>query len=85
MGGSSRPAGPASYSEDEFAADALAALDAAGVEQAVVVALSLGAQRALILAGEHPDRVRGQVLRRGPRGRHARRAPLTESYGGGRE
>jgi pimeloyl-ACP methyl ester carboxylesterase/predicted glycosyltransferase len=61
-GGSSRPADPASYSEDEFAADALAVLDAAGVEQAVVVALSLGAQRALILAGEHPDRVRGLVL-----------------------
>jgi pimeloyl-ACP methyl ester carboxylesterase/predicted glycosyltransferase len=61
-GGSGRPADPAAYSEDEFAADALAVMDAAGVEQAVVVALSLGAQRALILAGEHPDRVRGLVL-----------------------
>ena len=61
-GGSGRPADPAAYSEDEFAADALAVMDAAGVEQAVVVALSLGAQRALVLAGEHPDRVRGLVL-----------------------
>jgi pimeloyl-ACP methyl ester carboxylesterase/predicted glycosyltransferase len=61
-GGSGRPADPASYGEDEFAADALAVLDAAGVGQAVVVALSLGAQRALVLAGEHPDRVRGLVL-----------------------
>jgi pimeloyl-ACP methyl ester carboxylesterase/predicted glycosyltransferase len=61
-GGSGRPADPAAYDEDEFAADALAVMDAAGVEQAVVVALSLGAQRALILAGEHPDRVLGLVL-----------------------
>ena len=60
--GDRRPADPAAYSEDEFAADALAVLDAAGVEQAVVVALSLGAQRALILAAEHPDRLRGLVL-----------------------
>jgi pimeloyl-ACP methyl ester carboxylesterase len=57
-GGSGRPADPAAYSEEEFAADAVAVMDAAGVAQVVVVGWSLGAQRALVLAGEHPDRVR---------------------------
>ncbi|HTU96923.1 MAG TPA: alpha/beta fold hydrolase [Solirubrobacteraceae bacterium] len=61
-GRSSRPADPAAYAEDAFAADALAVMDAAGVPEAVVVALSLGAQRALILAAEHPERVCGLVL-----------------------
>ncbi len=61
-GRSSRPADPAAYSEYEFAADVLAVMDAAGDEQVVLVALSLGAQRALIVASEHPDRVRGLVL-----------------------
>jgi pimeloyl-ACP methyl ester carboxylesterase/predicted glycosyltransferase len=61
-GRSDRPRDPAAYSEDAFAGDALAVLDAAGVEDAVVVGFSLGAQRALILAAEHSDRVRGLVL-----------------------
>jgi pimeloyl-ACP methyl ester carboxylesterase/predicted glycosyltransferase len=61
-GGSGRPADPAAYSEEVFAADALAVMDAAGVGQVVVVGWSLGAQRALVVAGEHPDRVRGLVL-----------------------
>ena len=61
-GGSGRPCDPAAYSEDQFAANALAVMDAAAVEQAVLIGLSLGAQRGLILAGEHGDRVRGLVL-----------------------
>lgn len=61
-GRSDRPSDPAEYSEDEFAADALAVLDAAAVEAAVVVTLSLGAQRSLILTAEHPQRVLGLVL-----------------------
>jgi len=61
-GGSGRPGDPAAYGEDEFAGDGLAVMDAAGVEQTVVVGLSLGAQRALVIAGEHPERVRGLVL-----------------------
>jgi pimeloyl-ACP methyl ester carboxylesterase len=61
-GGSGRPSDPAAYSEDQFAADALAVMDTAKVDQAVIVGLSLGAQRALILAAEHRDRVRGLVL-----------------------
>ena len=61
-GGSGRPVDPAAYAEDEFAADGLAVLDAAGVEHAVIVGLSLGAQRALVIAGEHPERVSALVL-----------------------
>jgi pimeloyl-ACP methyl ester carboxylesterase/predicted glycosyltransferase len=61
-GGSDRPTDPAAYGEDEFAADALAVMDALGVERAVLVGLSKGAQRGLILAGEHPERVLGLVL-----------------------
>ncbi len=59
-GRSDRP--PAGYSEDEFAADALAVMDVTGTGQAVLVSLSVGAERALILAGEHPDRVTGAVF-----------------------
>jgi pimeloyl-ACP methyl ester carboxylesterase/predicted glycosyltransferase len=61
-GGSDRPDDPAAYAPDEFAADGLAVMDAAGVERAVVVGLSLGAQRALILANNHPARVLALVL-----------------------
>jgi len=50
------------YGEEEFAADALAVMDATATERAVIVSLSVGAQRALILAAEHPDRVAGAVF-----------------------
>ena len=59
-GRSDRPA--AGYDEREFAADALAVLDATATPQAVIVSLSLGAQRGLLLAAEHPDRVAGAVF-----------------------
>jgi len=61
-GRSDRPQEPAAYHEREFAADALAVLDATGTDRAVLVSLSLGAQRGLLLAGEHPDRVDGAVF-----------------------
>ena len=61
-GSSGRPVDPAAYAEAEFADDALAVLDATGTDRAVVVGLSLGAQRGLILATRHPDRVAGMVL-----------------------
>ena len=48
--------------EAEFAADALAVMDATGTARATIVSLSCGAQRALILAAEHPDRVAGAVF-----------------------
>src|SRR5260370_28893123 len=59
-GRSDRPS--TGYGEAEFAADALAVMDAAATERAVIVSLSSGAQRALILAAEHPDRVTGAVF-----------------------
>ncbi len=59
-GHSDRPA--AGYEEAEFAADALAVMDATATERAVLVSLSVGAQRALLLAAEHPDRVAGSVF-----------------------
>jgi pimeloyl-ACP methyl ester carboxylesterase len=61
-GRSDRPEEPEAYAEEEFAADALAVLDATATERAFVVGWSMGAQRALILAAEHPDRVEGVVF-----------------------
>jgi pimeloyl-ACP methyl ester carboxylesterase/predicted glycosyltransferase len=59
-GRSDRP--ESGYDEREFAADALAVLDATRTERAVLVSLSLGAQRGLILTAEHPERVEGAVF-----------------------
>jgi pimeloyl-ACP methyl ester carboxylesterase len=59
-GRSDRPAG--GYEEREFAADALAVMDATGTEVADLVSLSLGAQRALLLAAEQPERIGGAVF-----------------------
>jgi pimeloyl-ACP methyl ester carboxylesterase/predicted glycosyltransferase len=50
------------YDEPEFAADALAVMDATATERATLVSLSLGAQRALLLAAEQPERVDGAVF-----------------------
>jgi pimeloyl-ACP methyl ester carboxylesterase/predicted glycosyltransferase len=61
-GRSDRPAEPEAYGEREFADDALAVMDATGTDSAIMVSFSLGAQRALLLAGEHPERVRGAVF-----------------------
>jgi pimeloyl-ACP methyl ester carboxylesterase len=43
-------------------ADALAVLDAAGIERAIVVAASMGGQAAIDLTLAHPERVSGLVL-----------------------
>ena len=61
-GRSDRPQDAQAYGEREFAADALAVMDATGTERAVLVSLSLGAQRALLLAAEQPERVEGSVF-----------------------
>jgi pimeloyl-ACP methyl ester carboxylesterase/predicted glycosyltransferase len=61
-GKSDRPPDIEAYAESEFARDALDVLDATGTEQAIVVGLSRGTQRALLLAAEHPERVLGVVL-----------------------
>jgi pimeloyl-ACP methyl ester carboxylesterase len=61
-GKSDRPTGPHAYDEQEYADDALAVLDATGTERAVVVSLSRGAERSLLLAAGHPARVAGMVM-----------------------
>ena len=61
-GRSDRPIGANAYDEREFAADAVAVLDATGSDRAVIVGFSMGAQRSLLLATEHPARVAGVVF-----------------------
>ena len=60
-GRSDRPTEPAAYADDELIADALAVLDANGIERAAVVGLCQGAGVSLVLAAEHPDRVSAVV------------------------
>ena len=61
-GRSERPSDPAAFEEHGLAEDIRLVLDAADVDHAVLVSLSLGAQRSLVFAGEHPDRVAGLVF-----------------------
>jgi pimeloyl-ACP methyl ester carboxylesterase len=61
-GRSDRPTEPQAYRSVEFAADALAVMDATGTERAVLVCLSLGASWALELGARHPERVAGIVF-----------------------
>ena len=59
-GRSDRPS--SGYDESAFAADALAVMDATATERAVLVSLSLGAQRALLLAANEPERIEAAVF-----------------------
>src|SRR5436190_15931304 len=61
-GRSDRPREPEAYVEDEFADDALAVLDATGTERAVLVSLSRGVERSMLLGANHPERVAGMVF-----------------------
>jgi pimeloyl-ACP methyl ester carboxylesterase/predicted glycosyltransferase len=61
-GRSERPRDGAAYGEREFAADAVAVMDATETESAVIVGFSLGGQRGLVLAAEHADRVEGAAF-----------------------
>jgi pimeloyl-ACP methyl ester carboxylesterase len=61
-GSSDRPTGPAAYSDWEFAADALAVLDAVGAADAAVVSMSGGAASGLILAASAPERVAASIF-----------------------
>jgi pimeloyl-ACP methyl ester carboxylesterase/predicted glycosyltransferase len=56
-GKSDRPTAAEAYDEREFAADAIAVMDATETQQAVIVGFSMGGQRGLILAADYPDRV----------------------------
>src|SRR6202020_1093456 len=59
-GRSDRPS--TGYDERAFADDCLAIMDATDTSRATLVSLSLGAQRALILAAEHPERTDAAVF-----------------------
>jgi pimeloyl-ACP methyl ester carboxylesterase len=61
-GCSDRPADHAAYAETEFVADALAVMDATDTDRAVLVSWSRGAQRALLLAADHAERVAGAAF-----------------------
>ena len=59
---SDRPADDAAYADTEFAADAVAVLDATGTDAAVIVGSSRGAGFALRMATIYPERVLGAVF-----------------------
>ena len=59
-GESGRPA--EGYAPEDFVADAVAVLDAAEVELAVVVGHSMGAMHSIYLAATHPERVRALAI-----------------------
>ena len=61
-GRSDRPSAVEAYAEREFAADALAVMDATGTDRAVLVGLSAGVLWGTLLAAEHPERVEGAVF-----------------------
>jgi len=61
--GESDPApSPAAYTYGDYAGDAVAVLDAAGVDRAVLVGHSMGSATAVRVALEHPGRVSALVL-----------------------
>ena len=60
-GRSDRPSGAEANSTDQFAADAVAVMDATGTERATLVSLSCGALWGTIVAANHPERVDGIV------------------------
>jgi pimeloyl-ACP methyl ester carboxylesterase len=61
-GRSDRPKNAAAYDEAAFAADILAVMDASETPVAVLVSLSIGAQRALLAAAAQPERFAGLVF-----------------------
>jgi pimeloyl-ACP methyl ester carboxylesterase/predicted glycosyltransferase len=61
-GRSDRPVGSVAYSEQAFAEDALAVMEGTETKRAIIVSLSMGAQRTLMVAAKHPGRVLGAVF-----------------------
>lgn len=59
---SDRPDDVAAYSLDNYVADALAVMDAAAADPAILVGLSYGGFIACVLAAYHPERVRAAIL-----------------------
>ncbi|RDI34499.1 alpha/beta fold hydrolase [Lentzea flaviverrucosa] len=60
-GESDRPTGGESYVDAEYAADAIAVMDATNTDRAVLVALSRGDAWSVLAAAHHPERVTGIV------------------------
>jgi pimeloyl-ACP methyl ester carboxylesterase len=60
-GRSDRPLDPAAYADRELAADTLAVMDELGVDHAVLVGMCSSVWTSLLVAAEHPERVRGLV------------------------
>lgn len=56
------PAGQASYTAEDLAADVIAVLDGYALEQATLMGMSLGGYLAQMVALQHPARVRALVL-----------------------
>jgi pimeloyl-ACP methyl ester carboxylesterase/predicted glycosyltransferase len=61
-GGSDRPTEAADYTESEIASDAVAVMDATNTARAIIVGHSMGVQRGLLLAANHPERVEAAVF-----------------------
>lgn len=61
-GQSDRPKGPEHYSEQHFCDDALAIMDALGVKETVTISVSAGARWNLLLAANHPERIKGAIF-----------------------
>jgi pimeloyl-ACP methyl ester carboxylesterase len=61
-GRSDRPEGGAAYAIREYAADALAVMDATETGRAVLVGVSCAALWGILLAAEHPERVAGAAF-----------------------
>ncbi len=60
-GRADRPDSAAAYADREYVDDAIAVMDATGIERAVIVGLSMGGRHALQLAAWYPDRAAGVV------------------------
>src|SRR3954447_12143356 len=60
-GRADRPDEEHAYADDEYVADALAVMDAVGIERAVLAGLSMGARHALQFAARSPERALGVV------------------------
>jgi pimeloyl-ACP methyl ester carboxylesterase len=61
-GASDRPSDPALYAEEAFADDAVAVMDAVGVDRAAIMAVSQGTAWGAILAATQPARVASAVI-----------------------
>lgn len=61
-GRSDRPVGVDAYRTDQFAADAIAVIDANAVDRVTLVSFSCGALWATIVAADQPERVAGSVF-----------------------